>query len=151
MIGAATAALTEMPPARRLAAPRWRATAANAAARRSAAHGRAVRQYLPQPTVLVFEVFLGVLAAAAAGPGFSYRQTVTRRERPTLRFKPALRSREGRGEFIAAGVAAFAPTALNGLFASVYPASPPRCCIMPITRSRAASRACSSRPVPSPR
>ena len=46
---------------------------------------------------------------------------MTRRERPTLRFTGLAIPAEGRGEFIAAGVAAFAAYALNGLFASVVP------------------------------
>jgi MFS family permease len=77
-------------------------------------------EYLPQPTVLVFEVFLGVLAAAGLALVF-IPETVTRRERPILRFTGLAIPAEGRGEFIAAGVAAFAAYALNGLFASVVP------------------------------
>jgi hypothetical protein len=50
-------------------------------------------QYLPQSTVLVFEVFLTGLAIPA----------------------------DGRREFIGAGAAAFAAYTLNGLFASLVP------------------------------
>ena len=42
-------------------------------------------QYLPQPTVLVFEVFLVFLGAAALALAF-IPETVTGRERPSLRF-----------------------------------------------------------------
>jgi hypothetical protein len=64
-------------------------------------------QYLPQPTVLVFEVFLGLLAAAALALAF-VPGTVTRRERPSLRFTSLAISADARREFIGAGAAAFA-------------------------------------------
>jgi hypothetical protein len=77
-------------------------------------------QYLPQPTVLVFEVFLIFLGAAALALAF-IPETVTGRRRLSLRFTGLAIPAEGRGEFIAAGVAAFAAYALNGLFASLVP------------------------------
>jgi MFS family permease len=77
-------------------------------------------QYLPGPTVLVFEVFLVFLAAGLLALAF-LPETVTRRERPSLRFTGLAIPAQGRGEFIAAGVAAFAAYALNGLFASLVP------------------------------
>ena len=77
-------------------------------------------QYLPQPTVLVFEVFLVFLGAAALALAF-IPETVTGRERLSLRFTGLAIPAEGRGEFIAAGVAVFAAYALNGLFASLVP------------------------------
>jgi MFS family permease len=121
MTGAATAALTEM---LRPADSRRASLAATAANASGAALGPLMAglfaQYLPQPTVLVFEVFLGVLATAGLALAF-IPETVTRRERPTLRFTGLAIPAEGRGEFIAAGVAAFAAYALNGLFASVVP------------------------------
>ena len=121
MIGAATAALTEM---LRPAGSRRASLAATAANASGAALGPLMAglfaQYLPQPTVLVFEVFLGVLATAGLALVF-IPETVTRRERPTLRFTGLAIPAEGRGEFIAAGMAAFAAYALNGLFASVVP------------------------------
>jgi len=121
MTGAATAALTEM---LRPAGSRRASLAATAANASGAALGALMAglfaQYLPQPTVLVFEVFLGVLAAAGLALVF-IPETVTRRERPTLRFTGLAIPAEGRDEFIAAGVAAFAAYALNGLFASVVP------------------------------
>jgi hypothetical protein len=64
-------------------------------------------QYLPQPTVLVFEVFLVFLGAAALALAFIL-ETVIGRERLSLRFTGLAIPAEGRGEFIAAGVAAFA-------------------------------------------
>ena len=106
------------------ARPRRASLAATAANASGAALGPLMAglfaQYLPQPTVLVFEVFLGVLATAGLALVF-IPETVTRRERPTLRFTGLAIPAEGRGEFIAAGVAAFAAYALNGLFASVVP------------------------------
>ena len=108
-------------PARR---PRRASLAATAANASGAALGPLMAglfaQYLPQPTVLVFEVFLGFLATAGLALVF-IPETVTRRERPTLRFTGLAIPAEGRGEFIAAGVAAFAAYALNGLFASLVP------------------------------
>jgi hypothetical protein len=69
---------------------------------------------------LVFEVFLVFLGAAALALAF-VPETVTGRERLSLRFTGLAIPAEGRGEFIAAGVAAFAAYALNGLFASLVP------------------------------
>ena len=136
MIGAATAALTEMA---RHSGARRAAMAAAAANASGAALGPLMAglfaQYLPRPTVTVFEVFLGVLAAAALTLAF-IPETVTRRERLRLRFTGLAIPAEGRREFIAAGVAAFAAFAVNGLFASlVRRTSPPPCCIIPTMRS----------------
>src|ERR1700734_1025842 len=121
MTGAATAALTEMtrePPARRASVV---AAGMNTGA---AALGPLMAglfaQYLPQPTVTVFEVFLGLLAAAALALVF-VPETVTRRERPSLRFTGLAISADARREFIGAGAAAFAAYTLNGLFASLVP------------------------------
>ena len=121
MIGTATAALTDM--IRESAARRASlvAAAANAGA---AALGPLMAglfaQYLPQPTVLVFEVLLGLLVAAALALAF-VPETVTRRERPSLRFAGLAIPADGRREFIGAGAAAFAAYTLNGLFASLVP------------------------------
>jgi hypothetical protein len=73
--------------------------------------------------VLVFEVFLGLLAAAALALAF-VPETVARRERPSLRFTGLAVPADGRREFIAAGAAAFAAYTLNGLFASLLPGRP---------------------------
>ena len=121
MTGTATAALTEMI---RESAARRASLVAAAANTGAAALGPLMAglfaEYLPQPTVLVFEVFLGLLAAAALALAF-VPETVTRRERPSLRFTRLAVPADGRREFIAAGVAAFAAYALNGLFASLAP------------------------------
>jgi MFS family permease len=121
MIGTATAALTEMV---RESAARRASLVAAAANSGAAALGPLIAglfaQYLPRPTVLVFEVFLGLLAAAALALAF-VPETVTRRQRPSLRFTGLAIPADGRREFICAGVAAFAAYTLNGLFASLVP------------------------------
>jgi MFS family permease len=122
MTGTATAALTEMI---RESAARRASLVAAAANSGAAALGPLTAglfaQYLPRPTVLVFEVYLGLLAAAALALAFFIPETVTRRERPSLRFTGLAIPADGRREFIAAGVAAFAAYTLNGLFASLVP------------------------------
>jgi MFS family permease len=121
MTGAATAALTEMT---RESDARRASVAAAAMNTGAAALGPLMAglfaQYLPQPTVTVFEVYLGLLAAAALTLAF-IPETVTRRERLRLRFTGLAIPEDGRREFIAAGVAAFAAFAVNGLFASLAP------------------------------
>jgi MFS family permease len=121
MTGAATAALSEMVQASDSRRASMVATAANSG---GGALGPLMAglfaQYLPQPTALVFEVFLFFLGAAALALAF-IPETVTGRERLSLRFTGLAIPAEGRGEFIAAGVAAFAAYALNGLFASLVP------------------------------
>ena len=121
MTGAATAALTEMT---RESAARRASVVAAAMNTGAAALGPLMAglfaQYLPQPTVTVFEVYLVFLAAAALTLAF-IPETVTRRERLRLRFTGLAIPADGRREFIAAGVAAFAAFALNGLFASLAP------------------------------
>lgn len=121
MTGAATAALTEMT---RESDARRASLAATAVNTGAAALGPLMAglfaQYLPQPTVTVFQVYLGLLAAAALTLAF-IPETVTRRERLSLRFSGLEVPADGRREFIAAGVAAFAAFAVNGLFASLAP------------------------------
>jgi MFS family permease len=121
MTGAATAALTEMI---RESDARRAALAAAAVNTGAAALGPLMAglfaQYLSQPTVLVFEVYLVLLAAAALTLAF-IPETVTRRERLRLRFTGLAIPADGRREFIAAGVAVFAAFAVNGLFASLAP------------------------------
>jgi MFS family permease len=119
MMGAATAALSEMVQASRRASM-VATTANNGAAALGPLMAGLFAQYLPQPTVLVFEVFLVFLGAAALALAF-IPETVTKQERLSLRFTGLAIPAEGRGEFIAAGVAAFAAYALNGLFASLVP------------------------------
>jgi MFS family permease len=70
--------------------------------------------------MLVFEVYLAVLAGAALLV-LLVPETVSRRTRPALRFAGLGIPEQGRGEFIAAGLAAFAAFALLGLFSSLVP------------------------------
>jgi MFS family permease len=121
MTGTATAALTEMI---RESGARRASLVAAASNTGAAALGPLMAglfaQYLAQPTVRVFEAYLGLLAAAALALAF-IPETVTRRERPSLRLTRLTVPPDGRREFIAAGMAAFAAYALNGLFASLAP------------------------------
>jgi MFS family permease len=121
MTGTATAALSEVLQA---SAERRASMAATAANTVGAALGPLMAglfaQFLPGPTVLVFEVYLVFLAAGLLALAF-LPETVTRRERVSLRFTGLAIPAQGRGEFLAAGVAAFAAYALNGLFASLVP------------------------------
>jgi MFS family permease len=121
MTGAATAALTEMT---RESDARRASLAVAAVNTGAAALGPLMAglfaQYLPQPTVTVFEVYLVLLAAAALSLAF-VPETVTRRERLRIRFTGLAIPADSRREFIAAGVAAFAAFAVNGLFASLAP------------------------------
>jgi MFS family permease len=68
----------------------------------------------------VFEVYLAVLAAAGLCLLF-VPETVSPRQRPTLRFAGLGVPGRGRGEFIAAGVAGFSAFSLLGLFAALAP------------------------------
>lgn len=121
MTGASTAALTEMV---QESASRRSSLVATAANMTGAGLGPLIAglfaQYLPDPTEFVFEVYLGVLAIAALALVF-VPETVTRRQRLRLRFSGLAIPAEGRSEFLAAGVAAFAAFALTGLFASLAP------------------------------
>ena len=120
--GTATAMLTELIPA---AGRRGRASlTATATNMGGLSLGPLVAglfaQYLPHPTTLVFEAYLAVLVMA----GLSLRfvpETVLARGRPTLRFVGLGIPERGRGQFIAAAVAAFAAFALLGLFSSLVP------------------------------
>jgi MFS family permease len=121
MTGTATATLTELVPASASRRASLVATAANMA---GLGLGPLIAglfaQYAPQPTVLVFEVYLGVLAAAALCL-FLVPETVSPRRRPALRFAGLGIPEQGRSEFIAAGAAGFAAFALLGLFAALAP------------------------------
>jgi MFS family permease len=77
-------------------------------------------QYAPNPTVLVFEVYLGVLAVAGLCL-FLVPETVSPRRRPALRFAGLGIPERGRSEFIAAGIGGFAAFALLGLFSALAP------------------------------
>ena len=121
MTGTATATLTELIPA---SAGRRASLVATAANMGGLGLGPLVAglfaQYAPHPTVLVFEVYLGLLAAAGLCL-LLVPETVAPRRRPTLRFAGLGVPERGRDEFVAASVAAFAAFALLGLFSSLVP------------------------------
>ena len=121
MTGTATATLTELVPALDGRRASLVATAANMG---GLGLGPLIAglfaQYGPHPTVLVFEVYLGVLTAAGLCL-LLVPETVTVHSRPTLRFAGLGIPERGRDEFIAASVAAFAAFALLGLFSSLVP------------------------------
>jgi MFS family permease len=121
MTGTATATLTELIPATARRQASLVATAANMA---GLGLGPLIAglfaQYAPHPTTLVFEVYLAVLAAAALVL-LLVPETVPLRTRPALRFAGLGIPEQGRGEFIAAGLAGFAAFALLGLFSSLVP------------------------------
>jgi MFS family permease len=121
MTGTATAALTELVPASASRRASLVATAANMA---GLGLGPLVAglfaQYAPQPTTLVFEVYLAVLAAAGLCL-LRVPETVSPRGRPAVRFAGLGLPEQGRGEFAAAAVAGFAAFALLGLFSALAP------------------------------
>jgi len=121
MTGTATATLTELIPA---SASRRASLVATAANMGGLGLGPLIAglfaQYGPHPTVLVFQVYLVVLAAAGLCL-FLVPETVSPRRRPAIRFAGLGIPERGRGEFIAAGVAAFAAFSLLGLFAGLAP------------------------------
>jgi MFS family permease len=77
-------------------------------------------QFGPDPTVLVFEVYLVVLAIAAVALAV-VPETVSQRQPLTIRFSGLGIPVIGRAEFIAAGVAGFAAFSVLGLFTSLAP------------------------------
>jgi MFS family permease len=119
--GTATAALTELVPAPAGHRASLVATAANMG---GLGLGPLIAglfaQYAPHPTAGVFEVYLAVLAAAGLCLLF-VPETVSPRQRPTLRFAALGVPERARGEFIAAAVAAFTAFALLGLFSALAP------------------------------
>ena len=121
MTGTATAALTELVPP---SAGRRASLVATAANMGGLGLGPLIAglfaQYGPHPTILVFEVYLVLLAAAGVCLLF-VPETVSPRRRPALRFAGLGIPGPGRGEFIAAGVAGFAAFSLLGLFAALAP------------------------------
>ena len=121
MTGTATATLTELIPA---SASRRASLVATAANMGGLGLGPLIAglfaQYGPHPTVLVFEVYLAVLAVAGLCL-FLVPETVSPRQRPDVRFAGLVIPERGRGEFIAAGVAGFAAFSLLGLFAGLAP------------------------------
>jgi MFS family permease len=121
MTGTATAALTELVPA---SASRRASLVATAANMGGLGLGPLIAglfaQYAPQPTVLVFELYLAVLAAAGLCL-LLVPETVSPRQRPAVRFAGLSIPEQGRSEFIAAGAAAFAAFSLLGLFSALAP------------------------------
>jgi MFS family permease len=121
MTGTATAALTELVPP---SASRRASLVASAANMGGLGLGPLIAgllaQYAPDPTVLVFEVYLAVLAAAGLCL-FLVPETVSPRRRPALRFAGLGIPERGRSEFIAAAAAVFAAFSLLGLFAALAP------------------------------
>ncbi len=121
MTGTATATLTELVPA---SAHRRASLVATATNMGGLGLGPLIAglfaQYGSHPTTLVFEVYLAILAAAGLGLMF-VPETVSPRRRPVLRFAGLGIPERGRGQFIAAAVAAFAAFALLGLFSSLVP------------------------------
>jgi MFS family permease len=77
-------------------------------------------QFGPDPTVLVFEVYLAVLAVAAIGLVF-VPETLADRQKLSLRFTGLGIPPAGRSEFVAAGVAGFAAFSLLGMFSALAP------------------------------
>jgi MFS family permease len=77
-------------------------------------------EYGPHPTVLVFEVYLGILALAAAAL-LLCPETVADRTPLSLRFQGLAIPKAGRPEFLAASLAGFAAFALLGLFTALAP------------------------------
>jgi MFS family permease len=78
-------------------------------------------QFLPSPTVLVFEVYLALLAAAALCLVMVPETVSPPRSRPSLRFAGLGVPERGRGEFWAAAVAGFSAFSLLGLFTALAP------------------------------
>ena len=121
MTGTATATLTELVPA---SAGRRASLVATAANMGGLGLGPLIAglfaQYGPHPTVLVFQVYLAVLATAGLCL-LLVPETVSPRRRPVVRFAGLGIPERGRGEFIAAGVAGFAAFSLLGLFAGLAP------------------------------
>ena len=121
MTGTATATLTELIPA---SASRRASLVATAVNMGGLGLGPLIAglfaQYGPRPTVLVFEVYLGILAAAGLCL-LLVPETVSPRQRPALRFAGLGIPERGRGEFIAAGLAGFAAFSLLGLFTALAP------------------------------
>jgi MFS family permease len=121
MTGTATAALTELIPA---SASRRASLVATAVNMGGLGLGPLIAglfaQYAPHPTVLVFQVYLAVLAVAGLCL-FLVPETVSPRRRPTVRFAGLAIPERGRAEFVAAGVAGFAAFSLLGLFAGLAP------------------------------
>ena len=121
MTGTATAALTDMLGS---AKPRRASIVATVANTGGLGLGPLMAglfaQYLPHPTVLVYEVYLAFLVVAALIVAW-VPETVPRRERLSIRFAGFGFPESGRHEFFAAGVAGFAAFSLLGIFSALAP------------------------------
>ena len=121
MTGTATAALTELVPA---SARRRASLVATATNMGGLGLGPLIAglfaQFVPQPTVAVFEAYLAVLAVA--GLCLLYiPETVRARRRLTLRLVRLYVPGQRRGEFLAAALAGFSAFSLLGLFSALAP------------------------------
>jgi MFS family permease len=121
MTGTATAALTDMLGATK---PRRASIVATVANTFGLGLGPLLAglfaQYLPHPTVLVFEVYLALLAAAALVVVW-VPETGPQRRKLSIRFAGFGLPPSGRDEFLAAGVAGFAAFSLLGIFSALAP------------------------------
>ncbi|MFF9564713.1 MFS transporter [Leifsonia sp. NPDC014704] len=83
--------------------------------------GGAFAQFLPEPLLLPYAVFLVVLAVAAVAVALVPETVERAEERPAYRPQRISLPAEARGAFSAAAVAAFAGFAVFGLFTSLAP------------------------------
>lgn len=117
--GTATAALTELG-----TNPRRSSLAATSTSTGGLALGPLVAglfaEYGPNPTVLVFEVYLGILALAGAAL-LLVPETIAERQPLSLRFSGLGIPKAGRPEYLAAGLAGFTSFSLIGLFLALAP------------------------------
>lgn len=81
----------------------------------------AFAQFLPQPLILPYAVFLVILAVAAVAVALVPETVERAEERPAYRPQRISLPAEARGAFSAAAVAAFAGFAVFGLFTSLAP------------------------------
>lgn len=120
--GTATAALTEMVQA---TASRRASLVATAANMGGLSLGPLIAglfaQYAPAPTVLVFEVYLVLLAVSGLCLALLPETVSPPRQRPSLRFTGLGIPERGRAEFLAAAVAGFSAFSLLGLFSALAP------------------------------
>jgi MFS family permease len=120
--GTATATLTEMP---RGKTARRASLVATAATTGGLSLGPLVAglfaEYAPHPTVLVFEVYLAVLAVASLCLVPVPETVSLPHHRPSLRFTGLGVPGRGRAEFLAAAVAGFSAFSLLGLFSALAP------------------------------
>ncbi len=121
MTGTGTAALTEMLGDAR---PRRASIVATVANTGGLGLGPLIAglfaQFAPNPTVLVFEVYLVLLAVGAVAVA-SVPETVSQRRPLSIRFAGFGLPAAGRREFFAAGIAGFTAFGLLGIFSALAP------------------------------